>query len=177
MAATYNDHFVFGRKFKHDSFPPKLRVLAAARAPRDRTLAHCHRALPRKPSYSDQTRRARCCWFRRLHGNGRTDREFRVWRIGESSCLWGGVYQIAILHKYLSCSYLCPTIGSNRGVPLPKDGDKLSASRIERKAVRVKRINKSALIAKAPPHVQYSTKRGCVFPRARLRLSWPNVPR
>src|SRR2546427_9760001 len=114
---------------------------------------------------------ARCCWFRRLHDNGRTDREFRVWSIGASSCHRGGVYQIAILHNYLSCSYLCSTICSNRGVPLPKDTDKLSASRIERKAVRVKRINKSTLIAKAPPHVQYSTKRGCVFPRARLRLS------
>src|SRR5207244_12111289 len=69
-----------------------------------------------------------------LMATGRTDREFRVWRIGESSCLWGGVYQIAILHKYLSCSYLCSTMGSNRGVPLPKDADKLSASRIEGKA-------------------------------------------
>src|SRR6266581_3109772 len=27
---------------------------------------------------------ARCSWFRRLHDNGRTDREFRVWRLARA---------------------------------------------------------------------------------------------
>src|SRR5262249_33605129 len=45
------------------------------------------------------------------------------------------------------------------------------------KAIRVSRINNTAVTKNAPPHVQYSTTRGCVLPKARFRLNWPNVPR
>src|SRR6266704_4537503 len=93
-------------------------------------------------------------------------RELEVSHFATKRC-----HRINVFHKYLSHSYLYPAICSTRGVLLSEGSDKLSDSRTARKAVRVKTMNKSALIAKAPPHVQYSTIRGCVFPRARLRLS------
>src|SRR5205823_11974240 len=96
-----------------------------------------------------------------------SDRELR----GESSCPRSELYQIRVSHNYLSHNHLYPTTCSTAGVFLSKAAGKLSDSRTARKAVRVRRINKSTVIAKAPPHVQYSTIRGCVFPRARLRLS------